>query len=306
MLMDCCFFLSVYYRNHNFISSHLILFPVCLLDISCAVTKIGYEAEDVTFHVRYSSHYEENIKYFGRSDGFFFEKLVQTTESNMWTRRGRFALLDNTSKHFLTATIFELISEDSGMYTFGVDVKMLPDPDTQILLTVRRRSEPQKPTTSLPRVVVSSTNSPANITTQNWAEKGEQESYLRFVTVLSLVCVGTLLLVCPFALFKVFKWATTCKLSVSVSYHTRTTSDRIVDEYLKMTPVVLSKSSVAQRENGSFVEDFHRLTNTQQTHSKDANYIDPAPADSLDQIYTEMNPGFAQESIYYSIDQITD
>ncbi|XP_077057505.1 uncharacterized protein LOC143710435 isoform X2 [Siphateles boraxobius] len=374
---------------------------VCLLDISCAVTKIGYEAEDVTFHVRYSSHYEENIKYFGRSDGFFFEKLVQTTESNMWTRRGRFALLDNTSKHFLTATIFELISEDSGMYTFGVDVKMLPDPDTQILLTVRRRSEPQKPTTSLPRVVVSSTNSPANITTQNWAEKGEQgdlslslciilyclsfvqfilsfirfvylsyslvgwffhsfwilslvcslsfllssssssslvgspgmeldimfpqlsilgdaddhfcflfpfdmESYLRFVTVLSLVCVGTLLLVCPFALFKVFKWATTCKLSVSVSYHTRTTSDRIVDEYLKMTPVVLSKSSVAQRENGSFVEDFHRLTNTQQTHSKDANYIDPAPADSLDQIYTEMNPGFAQESIYYSIDQITD
>ncbi|XP_056128032.1 uncharacterized protein LOC130105856 [Rhinichthys klamathensis goyatoka] len=277
----------------------------CLLDISCTVTEIGYEGEDFTFHVGYPSHYEGKSKYFGRSDGLFFKKLVQTTESNRWTRQGRFALLDNTSAHFLTATIFGLISEDSDVYTFGVDVKMLPDPDTEIQLTVRRKGEPQRPTTSLPRVVVSSTNSPANITAQNWAETGEQEPYLWFVTALSLVCVGTLLVVCPFALFKVFKWAATCKLSVSVSYHTRTTSDHIVDDYLKMSPVVLSNSSMAQREKGSFVEDIHRLTNTQQTHSKDANYIDSAPAESLDQIYTEMNPGFAQESIYYSIDQIT-
>lgn len=279
---------------------------VCLLDISCAVTEIGYEGEDFTFHVGYPPEYEENSKYFGRSDGFFFDKLVQSAESNRWIRRGRFALLDNTSTHSLTATIFSLISEDSGEYSFGVDVKLLPDPDTQIQLTVRRRGEPQKPTTSSPRVVVISTNSPANITAQNWTETGEQESYLRFVTVLSLVCVGTLLVVCPFALFKVFKWAANCKLSVSVSYHSRMTSDHIVDEYLKMSPVVLSNSSVAQREKGSFVEDFHRLTNTQQSHGKDNDYIDSAPADSLDQIYTEMNPGFAQESIYYSIDQITD
>lgn len=39
------------------------------------------------------------------------------------------------------------------------------------------------------------------------------ESYTRFVTVLSLVCVCTLLVVCPFVLFKVIKWASTCKLS---------------------------------------------------------------------------------------------
>lgn len=119
------------------------MFPVCLLDISCAVrsTEIGYEGEDFTFHVGYPSDYEENSKYFGRSDGFFFEKLVQTTESNRWTRQGRFALLDNTSAHFLTATIFGLISEDSDVYTFGVDVKLMPDPDTEIQLTVRRRGE---------------------------------------------------------------------------------------------------------------------------------------------------------------------
>lgn len=130
-------------------SSHLILFPVCLLDISCTVrsTEIGYEGEDFTFHVGYPSDYEENSKYFGRSDGFFFEKLVQTTESNRWTRHGRFALLDNTSAHLLIATIFGLISEDSDVYTFGVDVKLMPDPDTEIQLTVRRRGE--SPLTSI-------------------------------------------------------------------------------------------------------------------------------------------------------------
>ncbi|XP_067298647.1 CMRF35-like molecule 8 isoform X2 [Pseudorasbora parva] len=276
---------------------------VCLLDISCAV--IGYEGGEVTFHVRYPPDYEKNSKYFGISDVFFFEKLVQTTESNRWARQGRFALLDNTSAHLLTAAIFGLILEDSGMYTFGVDVKMLPDPDIQIELTVKK-GQPLRPTTSLPRVIVSTTNSPANNTEMNWTKTSYTESYHSLVTVLSLVCVCPLLVVCSFALFKVLKLATSCNLSVSVSYHTRTTSDHTVDEYVKMSPVVLTNSPSAQSGKGSSVKAFHRPTNTQQTPDKDANYIELTLAEGLDQIYTEMKPDFAQESVYCNIEQTID
>ncbi|XP_051726933.1 uncharacterized protein LOC127500027 isoform X2 [Ctenopharyngodon idella] len=271
----------------------------CLLDINCA--NIGYEGKHVTFHISYPEGYETNTKYFGKKDGFFFEKLVQTSHPYRWAKQGRFALFDNTSARILTATILQLVVDDSGLYSFGVDVKLSPDLSGDIQLTVRR-GEAQRPTISLPRVIVSSTNSPANITAQNWTKTRNQESSLKFVSVLSLVCVCTLLVVCPFAVFKVLKWAATCKLSVSVSYHTRKTSTQVVDEYVNMSRTVLPNPPTAQNDEGSLVDDFHRPTNTEQTHNKDANYIDFALADSPDQIYTEMNPGFVQESVYQSID----
>lgn len=68
-----------------------------------------------------------------------------------------------------------------------------------------------------------------------------------------------------------------------------------------MSPTVLPNPPTAQNDEASLV-DFHRPTNTEQTHNKDTNCKDLALADSPDQIYTEMNPGFVQESVYQSID----
>lgn len=69
-----------------------------------------------------------------------------------------------------------------------------------------------------------------------------------------------------------------------------------------MSPTVLPNPPTAQNDEASLVVDFYRPTNTEQTHKKDANYKDLAVADSPDHIYTEMNPGFVQESVYQSID----
>uniref|UniRef100_A0A671NGX9 Uncharacterized protein n=1 Tax=Sinocyclocheilus anshuiensis TaxID=1608454 RepID=A0A671NGX9_9TELE len=81
----------------------------------------------VTFHTIYPPDYETNTKYFGKTDGFFFEKLVETSHPNRWVKQGRFALFDNTSACILTAAILKLVAEDSGYYAFGVDIKLLPD-----------------------------------------------------------------------------------------------------------------------------------------------------------------------------------
>lgn len=138
-------FMSVYYRNHDWISRntlsfHFISFPACLLDINCA--NIGYEGKHVTFHISYPEGYETNTKYFGKKDGFFFEKLVQTSHPYRWAKQGRFALFDNTSARILTATILQLVVDDSGLYSFGVDVKLSPDLSSDIQLTVRRGENP--------------------------------------------------------------------------------------------------------------------------------------------------------------------
>ncbi|KAL1281365.1 hypothetical protein QQF64_000168 [Cirrhinus molitorella] len=256
------------------------IYADCLQKTSCAM--IGYEGKFITFKGIYPPDYETNTKYFGRTDGFFFfEKLVETSHPNRWAKQGRFALFDNTSTHVLTAAIFGLVTEDSGNYSLGVDIKLLPDLiGDEIQLTVIR-GEAQRPTTPAPKVIVYSTSHPANIATQNWAKTRDQESYIRLVTVLSLVCVCTFLVVCPFVLFKVKKWATASKLSVSVSYHTRKTSAQ-VDEYVKMSSVVLRNSPTADK--ASVVKDFHRPANT------DPCYLDhPAQSDS-DQIYAEISP----------------
>ncbi|XP_058633498.1 uncharacterized protein LOC131541633 [Onychostoma macrolepis] len=259
------------------------IYTACLLDTSCA--KIGYEGKYVTFKAIYPPDYETNTKYFGKTDGFFFfEKLVQTSHPNWWAKQGRFALFDNTSTHVLTAAILRLAAEDSGNYSFGVDIKLLPDlTGDEIQLTVVR-GEAQRPTTPA-KVIVYSTSSPANITAQNWAKTRDQESYTRFVTVLSLVCVCTLLVVFPFILFKVKKWPPACKLSVSVSYHTRKTSAQVVDEYVKMSSVVLTNSPMTQSDKDSVVEDFHRTANIEAAPNTDACYVD-----------------LAQQSVYQSID----
>ncbi|KAL0202052.1 hypothetical protein M9458_000070, partial [Cirrhinus mrigala] len=90
--------------------------------------KIGYEGKYITFQAIYPPDYEKNTKYFGRTHDFFsFEKLVETSHPNRWAKQGRFVLFDNTSAHFLTATISGLVAEDSGSYSFGVDIKLLPD-----------------------------------------------------------------------------------------------------------------------------------------------------------------------------------
>lgn len=117
-------------------------FPACLLDTSCA--KIGYEGKYVTFKAIYPPDYETNTKYFGKTDGFyFFEKLVQASYPNRWAKQGRFALFDNTSTHVLTAVILGLVAEDSGNYSFGVDIKLLPDViGDEIQLTVVRGENP--------------------------------------------------------------------------------------------------------------------------------------------------------------------
>ncbi|XP_043106602.1 CMRF35-like molecule 8 [Puntigrus tetrazona] len=268
-------------------------YAASVMDSSCAI--IVYEGKYVTFKATYSPSYESNVKYFGRTDGFlYFEKLVETSRPNQWVKKGRFALFDNSSTHVLTATIMGLISEDSGSYLFGVDIKLLPDlTGEEIQLTVIR-GEDQRTTTPA-KVTVYSTSVPAEITTQNRAKTRDQESHARFVTVLSLVCVCTLLVVSSFVLFKVKNWPTTCKLPVSVSYHTRKTSTQVVDEYVKMNSVDLINSPTTQSDKGSAFEDFRRPTNT------DACNTDLAQTD-LDQIYTKMKPELAQESIYQSID----
>uniref|UniRef100_A0A8C1LIM2 Uncharacterized protein n=1 Tax=Cyprinus carpio TaxID=7962 RepID=A0A8C1LIM2_CYPCA len=259
------------------------MYTACLLDVSCA--KIGYEGSHVTFKAIYSPDYETNTKYFGKPDGVFFEKLVETSHPNRWVKQGRFALFDNTSACVLTANILKLVVEDSGYYSFGVDIKLMPDlTSDEIQLTVIRGEAPTPAPTPAPTL---------------------KESYVRLVTVLSLVCVCTLLVVCPFLLFKALKWATASKLSVSVSYHTRKTSAQVVDEYVKMSSVVFTNSPTAQSDKGSVIQDLHGPANTEPVPSTDACYMDVVQPD-LDQIYTEMNFDVVQESVYQSIDQITD
>ncbi|XP_050976592.1 uncharacterized protein LOC127171766 isoform X2 [Labeo rohita] len=267
------------------------IYTACLRDTSCA--KIGYEGKDITFKAVYPPDYETNTKYFGRTHDFFsFEKLVETSHPNRWAKQGRFILFDNTSAHFLTARILRLVAGDSGSYSLGVDIKLLPDLIVdEIQLTVIT-GEAQRPTTPAPKVIVYSTSSPA----QNWTKTRDQESFLRLVTVLSLVCVCTLLVVCPFVLFKVVKWATTYKLSASVSFYNRTTSAQVVDEYVKMSSVVLRNSPTADK--ASVIEDFHRPENI------NARYTDHLAQPDLDRIYTEMSSDF--EAIYQSIDQSTE
>lgn len=129
MLMDvnnCYLFLSVYYRNHDSISSHLISFPDCLLYISCAVIGIwGRRLFTSDTHLATRRQVLWQIRWI----------LIWETGSDRWIHQ---VAQTNTSARVLTAAIFGLISGDSGLYTVGVDVKLLPDLDTQIQLTVRR------------------------------------------------------------------------------------------------------------------------------------------------------------------------
>lgn len=77
------------------------------------------------------------------------------------------------------------------------------------------------------------------------------------------------------------------------------------DEYVKMSSVVFTNSPTAQSDKGSVIQDLHRPANTEPVPSTDACYMDVVQPD-LDQIYTEMNFDVVQESVYQSIDQITD
>lgn len=119
--IDCCFcalclcipWIMTEYLEILF-KCHLTSFPACLLDTSCL--KFGYEGKYVTFKAIYPPDYETNTKYFDRTDGFFFEKLVQTCHPSYWAEQGRFALFDNTSTHVLTTAILGLVTEDSSNY----------------------------------------------------------------------------------------------------------------------------------------------------------------------------------------------
>ncbi|RXN02341.1 CMRF35-like molecule 8 [Labeo rohita] len=113
---------------------------------------IGYEGKDITFKAMYPPDYETNTKYFGRTHDFFsFEKLVETSHPNRWVKQGRYILFDNTSAHFLTARILRLVAGDSGSYSLGVDIKLLPDfIADEIQLTVIT-GEAQRPTTPAPK-----------------------------------------------------------------------------------------------------------------------------------------------------------
>ncbi|XP_026144581.1 uncharacterized protein LOC113119346 [Carassius auratus] len=280
------------------------VYTACLLDVCYA--KIGYEGSQVTFKAIYTPDYKTDTKYFGKHGVFFFEKLVETSHPNRCVKQGRFTLFDNTSACVLTATILNLVLEDSGSYSFGVDITLMPDPTGEEIQLTVIRGEAQRPITPAPtpKVIISSTSSPVNITAQNWDRTRDQESYVRFVTVLSLVCVCTLLVVCPFGLFKVLKYATASKLSVSVSYHRKTTA-QVVDEYVKMSSVAFTNPPTARSDKGSVIPELHRPANTEPDPSTDACCTDAVQPD-LDQIYTEMNPDVVQESIYQSIDQTTD
>lgn len=121
--------------------SFVVPFSASLLDIGCA--KIGYEGKHVTFHDSYPTGYETNTKYFGKTEGYSFNKLVRTSHPYRWAKQGRFALFDNTSARVLTAAILELVEEDAGFYFFGVDIKLSPDLyGDEIQLTVRRGENP--------------------------------------------------------------------------------------------------------------------------------------------------------------------
>ncbi|XP_051557804.1 uncharacterized protein LOC127443344 [Myxocyprinus asiaticus] len=292
----------------------LSVITVRLLDIGCAVkhTEInGYEEENLVFYVKYRSGYEENIKYFSRSDGFFEKKLVQTAQPNSWSQHGRYALFDNTTSRWVTIVIFRLGAEDSGLYYCGADVTLEVDPMVEIQITVKK-GEPRRPTTE-PRVLINGDDvitNPANIATQNWPKKRDQESYIRLVTVLSVVFVCTLVCVCPFVLFKVLKQVNTCKLSVSASYHTRNMSNQLGDEYVKMSPIVLPNSSTAQSDRASTAKELHRTTDMEAAPDTDTNYIDVDPVLSgsldVDPLYSEMDVDSVQESVYQSINQTDD
>nr|XP_055062610.1 CMRF35-like molecule 9 [Misgurnus anguillicaudatus] len=287
------------------------IYTACLLNISFAAKLtevIGYKGTNISFQISYLANFEKHDKYFGRSDGFFSKKLIQTSQANRWVRHGRFALFDNTAAHRFTVLITGLMMEDSGLYLCGADIKLQTDPVSEIQITVRK-GETQRPTTP-PRVVISSLHSPTNITTQNQAPNKNQESYLRFVAILSLVCVCAVLCGCLFAVLEVLKRVTTGKMSALLSYHTRKVSDQVVDEYVEMSSIVLQNSPTSHGVECFAVIELDRSTNTEAAPDIDPHYIDAATALTesldLDQIYTEMDGYAFSDSVYQIIDQTSD
>ncbi|TRY92131.1 hypothetical protein DNTS_031447 [Danionella cerebrum] len=265
---------------------------VCLVKTSVAVT--AYEGTPVTFWVTYPPGYESHVKYLGRSGGYF-EKLIESSEPNTWTRRGRFALFDNTSALALTATIFDPTLEDSGYFTLGVDVKMQIDPTAEIELAVRkaelqRTTKPPQglstPETGAAAQVVhdgvelmQDTEISPNISTQNWTRTRNQDSRLWLV----LVCVSVLLLLCSFTVFKLITWVSANRMSGSESYQSRKTSPCVAEVYVKMNPIVPPNSALGA---GSALEDFYMNITSE-----------------AEQIYTEMKPDVLHQSVHQATDQ---
>ncbi|XP_067298649.1 uncharacterized protein [Pseudorasbora parva] len=258
--------------------SVLGLAALWLMDNSLALTVTGSVGSNISVTCRYPETYENNSKYFCQISGSFAQsdpQCVQTTQRETRSKRGRLALLDDTSAHVLTALVSRLAPEDSGKYSCGVDIDLLPDFTSEIWLTVIK-GDPQEQTTDV-------------------FPEEPGESYSRFMMMVALMCVCALFSVCLFGLCQVLKH-NSCSNAGSAP-HRNTMPNSVQDDYQRIR---LSDSSKAQSDKEEITETTGPdYTNTEPVDT-DSYYIDVASAQTQDQIYTELD-GNRQSHVYQSL-----
>uniref|UniRef100_W5KPW1 CMRF35-like molecule 2 n=1 Tax=Astyanax mexicanus TaxID=7994 RepID=W5KPW1_ASTMX len=301
--------------------SILLLSGMC--DTAEYQTIVGVDGQRAQIYCSYPPGKEENDKYFCRLHGFTCEDLIRTNTRNTWVTRGRVALLDNTRARVFTINISALSLEDSGKYWCGVDVSMRPDEITEVRISVKGKPRRQiNATGSSPVVEVENSTSPVTVQkTEDGSAPagGERQSHFRFLSVISMVCVGMLLFVCVFSLIHLLRRINSCSLSVSASYHIREkpNSGLAEDDYVRMKPGVRQVTSPVE-EHPSNLHPLHTgaAVNNMNVPEIDPYYLDPIRAASsgpdpdyidlsaprLSRVYQNLREESMEESVYHTID----
>ncbi|XP_072513542.1 uncharacterized protein [Salminus brasiliensis] len=147
----------------------------------------------------------------------------------------------------------------------------------------------------------------------------EKQSHFRFLTVITLACLGMLLFVCVFSLVQLLKRINSCNLSVSASYKIRekTSSGHTEDDYVRMKPGVTRVTSSAHER--SLHQQPHQTSpagGSMNIPEIDPCYLGPfiavnAPLDPdyidlstprLSSVYENLRDDFLQESVYHTVE----
>ncbi|XP_036413438.1 CMRF35-like molecule 5 [Colossoma macropomum] len=289
----------------------------------------GYEGRSLRINCHYPRGNEEQGKYFCRLRGLPCPDLIRTTVKNSWDEQGRFALFDNTSARFFTLKIFSLHVNDSGKYWCGVDKSLQPDFISGVQITVIVVENSTSAFTIQNTVETSSPTITVDQTVDSRPDDRPQQSHFRFLTVITMTCVGMLFFVCLFSMIHVLKRINSCNLSVSASYNLRENQkldpEHTEDDYVRMKPGVgrvhspaeedknppssEPRSSLPMPQTGAVVTSMSSpeidpyylepfpVTNT----DLDSEYIDPN-AHRLGSVYENLMADSIQEPIYHTLD----
>ncbi|KAG9262799.1 polymeric immunoglobulin receptor-like [Astyanax mexicanus] len=94
----------------------------------------GYSGGGVLIRCKYDKEYTSNNKYFCKGSVPNCDDQIKTEVKNKWVNTGRFSLIDNTSSAEFWVMIRELTVQDSGTYQCAVDIYLLKDIYTPVIL----------------------------------------------------------------------------------------------------------------------------------------------------------------------------